>query len=343
VKRPLRIGLAGISALYWPRAMAEGIAARPDATLVSFATLGVSTPEIRRHLGMVPSEYARRYGLRRYVDLEDMLEAEQLDAIVVCTRHTEHARWVGCIAGHGKDLFIAKTFATTMADANRMCAAESRHGIHIAVGPTARFLPWFAAARRVLDAGRIGSPFSIHVSHHHGTIDVFEPGDFYRDPGEGGPELSLGWYVVDLVLHFMQTRITRVSAAYRNFTSPESPFMDCGKLSLELAGGALASCDMYFCNRFEFPAWEMEIVGEKGAILVRQSGVEPSAASVTVITASGHSHVRLPRATPHWELFWIGELRSGRAPSLTASYAREVTRICLAARDSARTGRAVDC
>jgi predicted dehydrogenase len=341
VSRPLRVGMAGIAALYWPVAIAEGIQTRRDATLVSFATLGVSPSVVRSHLGMEPADYARQYGLRQYDDLDEMLRAEELDAVALCSRHTEHAQWVQHIARHGKDIFIAKTFTTTMADARRICEAANRYGIRIAVGPSARYLPWFAAARRILDSGRIGTPFSIRISHHHGTIDVFDRGDFYRDAAEGGPELSLGWYLVDLVLCFMQRPVTRVSAIYGNFTSPDSPFMDCGTMSLELAGGAMASCEMYFCNRFGFPRWEMEIVGDNGAILIRQAPDAPSETSVIVTTAAGRRQAPFPTRTRHWELFWIDDFRAGRAPSLSAAHAREITRICLAARVSAHTKRTV--
>lgn len=251
---------------------------------------------------------------------------------------TEHARLVQQIAPYGKDIFIAKTFTTTMKDADAICATEKELGIRIAVGPSARFLPWFMAAKRVFDSGKIGAPFSMHVAHHHGTIDVFGPRDYYRDPKEGGPELSLGWYLVDLVMHFMAKPVTQVSALYGNFTSLDSPFMDCGKMTLALDGGAMAFCDMYFCNRFEFPRWEMEIVGGKGAVLIRQSKEETS---VSVSTAAGVTEVPLPARAPHWELFWIEDFRAARAPALSAAHARTVTGVCLAARDSARQRRIV--
>jgi predicted dehydrogenase len=99
---------------------------------------------------------------------------------------------------------------------------------------------------------------------------------------------------------------------------------------------------MYFCNRFEFPRWEMEIVGDKGAILMRQSAAVPSSTSITLLTAAGRRTVTLPRATRSWELFWIDDFRSGHASPLSAGYARLVTRICLAARESARKGKTVD-
>ncbi len=337
-RRLLRVGLAGIAALYWPVCFAEGIQKRKDAKLVSFATLGVSPDEIRNHLGMGPEQFAGSYRLKGYDSVADMLAAGDLDAVAVCSRHTEHARLVRQLAPYGKDIFIAKTFATTVADANRICEAGERHRIRIAVGPSARFLPWFAAAGKAVAAGRIGEPFSVRIAHHHGTIDVFGPRDFYRDATEGGPELSLGWYLVDLVLWLMKRPVRRVSAAYGNYTSPDSPFMDCGTLSLQMDGGAMASCNMYFCNRIEFPGWEAEIVGDRGAILIRQ-GLGDPVARVVLSTSRGRVELPVPRTGPHWELFWVDDFRRSGPPSLTAEYAREVTRVCLAARDSARTGR----
>jgi predicted dehydrogenase len=205
--------------------------------------VGLVPSVIKDHLGMEPAEYAHAYCVKQYGDLDEMLRTEELDAVAVCSRHTGHAGLVQQIAPHGKDIFIAKTFTTTMKDADAICSAEKKQGIRIAVGPSARILPWFLAAKRVVDSGRIGTPFSMHVAHHHGTIDVLGPGDFYRDPAEGGPELSLVWYLVDLLLHFMARPVKHVPAIYGNFTSPDSPFMDCGKLTLGLADGAMASCD----------------------------------------------------------------------------------------------------
>jgi predicted dehydrogenase len=334
-RSPLRIGLAGLGALYWPFALADGIKGNSHARLTAFATLGQPEPEIRAHIGMDSEAFARYTGARRFVNAADMVKAGQVDAIALCGRHTEHARQVEQLAPLGRDLAIFKTMAASLADADRICAAGKKNRVRIAVGPSARFLPWFVAARKAVDAGRIGTPFSMRVAHHHGTIDVFGPGDFYREAAEGGPELSLGWYMVDLVMHFMGRPVVDVSASYGTFTSKDSPFMDLGRMSLRLAGGALAACDMYFCNRFDFPRWEMELVGDKGALLVRQpleGGGEPA---VTLTTAAGVRAIPLPARTPHWELFWIDELRGSGPPSLDAAYARDVTRVCLAARDAA--------
>jgi hypothetical protein len=49
----------------------------------------------------------------------------------------------------------------------------------------------------------------------------------------------------------------------------------------------------------------------------------------------------VPEQTVGWETFWIDDLLAGRVPALTAEVAKRITRISLAARESAQTGHPV--
>jgi predicted dehydrogenase len=249
--------------------------------------------------------------------------------------------WAERMAKLGVDLFIPKTFATTLADAERIVQAGRRHGVQIAVGPSARYLPPMLAAQEAIAQGSIGEPFAVRICHHHGTIDVFGEGDWYRDPQEGGPELSLGWYGIDLVLHLMQDTVQTVFAVYGNYTSPDSPFMDCGRIVMGMGRGGVASFDMYFCNRVPYPSWQLEIVGPKGVISVHRTEDSSSGTVVSLDGSEGYRTLPLPAQTPDWETFWIDDLLAGREPALTAEVAKRITQISLAARDSAETGRPV--
>lgn len=334
----MRVGMVGLAGLYWPIALGRALHDHPGVQFVAAATLGVEARAIQEMLGLTPEEYAARFGVRLYSDAQEMATQEQLDAVVIVTRHTEHAGWAECMAALGVHMFIPKTFATTVRDAERMVAAQTRHGVYIAVGPSARFLPPMLAVKQALDEGRIGKPFAMRLCHHHGTIDVFHPHDWYRDPQEGGPELSLGWYGIDLVLHLMGEPVTSVYAAYGNFTSPDSPFMDCGRIEMRLASGGLAAFDMYFCNRVAYPAWQMEIVGPEGVISVHRTAADAVSVGVGLNGAQGYEPLPLPDRTPGWESFWIDDFLAGKRPAISAEEAREITRISLAARESAAAG-----
>ena len=338
----MRIGIAGLNGLYWPVAAGNWLKGRPDIQFLAAATLGEDKVPIKDSLGLFPEEYAAKYGIKLYTWAEEMVETEKLDTVMLVTRHSQHAAWVERLARLGVNIYIPKTFVTTPEDANRIVNAGKTQGIKIAVGPSARFLPQMAALKSALAEGRIGTPFAVRICHHHGTIDVFNKNDWYRDPQEGGPELSLGWYGIDLALQFMQDRVKTVYAKYANYSSPDSPFMDCGRMVLGMDHGGAASFDMYFCNRINYPSWQVEITGPKGVLSIHRIESNPSRTVVSLEDKQGYQTLPLPVITPHWEMFWVDEFVQGREPSLTAEYAREVTLISFAARESARTGMPVN-
>lgn len=334
----MRAGLVGLAGLYWPIALGRALHEHPGVHFTAAATLGVEDHAIQEMLGITPAEYAARFGVKLYTDAEAMVRQEQLDTAVIVTRHSGHAHWAERMAALGTDIFIPKTFTTTLADAQRIMAAEQRHGVKIAVGPSARFLPPMVAVKQALDAGRIGRPFAMRLCHHHGVIDVFHPHDWYRDPQEGGPELSLGWYGIDLVLYLMQDSVHSVSAHYANYTSPDSPFMDCGRMELRLAAGGMAAFDMYFCNRVAYPGWQLEIVGPGGVLSIHRAAADATSVVVGLNGPQGYEQLALPEGGPSWESFWIDDFLTGRAPALSASTAALITEIALAARQSAVNG-----
>lgn len=333
--------MVGLAALHWPLALGKGLAVHPGVDFRAAATLGEEAQSIRAMLGLTPQEYAGRFGLRLYRQAEEMIEAEKLDTVVLITRHSAHADWVERLAPLGVNIFIPKTFATTQADAERIVQAERRHGIRISAGPSARYLPPMMAVKAAVAEGRIGRPFSLRICHYHGTLDVFDRADWYRDPAEGGPELSLGWYGIDLVLDLMDDRVTQVYADYGNFTTPDSPFMDCGRILFHLAGGGNALFEMYFCHRFAYPAWQLELAGPQGVISIHRAEARGTSATVSLDSAQGTESLPLPAQTPGWEMFWVDELLAGKPPSISAEQAALITKLSLTARESARRGQAI--
>ena len=332
--------MVGITSKFWPIAIARSLKAAPDVQLLAVATLGSARQEIIDHLGMTAEEYAEEFGLVLYRDAEEMIAKEKLDTVALNVRHSEHADWVERLAEQGLDIYIPKPFATTLSDARRIVEIGKDHNIKIACGPSDRYQPAILAAKTAVDEGLLGEPFAMRMAHHHGTIDTFGERDWYREEKEGGPELSLGWYVVDLAIHLMDAGVTRVFAEYENYTTPESPFMDCGKMVLRMTTGAIVSCDMYFCTRVPYPVWELEILGPKGAVKVH-AGSDAGKLSATLYAAEGTRDLPLPEKAPDREVAWIDGFRNGEPPIVPAETACEITRISLAAREAARTGRAI--
>jgi len=333
----VKVGIAGIRSVYWPRAFANCAKSTKGVELCAAATAGRSAEDIKHSLGLSPEEFADEFGLRLYDDPVDMAKRAGLDAAFVCAEHSRMVELVEALAPLGVNLYVAKPMANNMERAGRIVEVSKKAGIIAATGNTMRFDAGLRAARQRIAAGDIGDVLCVRVMHQHGDISGWPPNDWYWNEEEGGPELSLGWYVLDAIRWLSGSEVVRVYAEYENFLGP-GPFMDNGKGVMRLATGALASMDIYFSTKWPFPRWEIEVVGSKGAVKTLQTGYEGMLFSKDGVQAFQHTlnDMVLAEITD-----WVEACRIGRAPEVPVEDATRTLAACFACRESARKGEPI--
>mgnify|MGYP001169177319 FL=1 len=111
--------------------------------------------------------------------------------------------------------------------------------------------------------------------------------------------------------------------------------MDNGKIILRFENRVMGSIDIYFpINGFQFPSYEIELVGTTGGIRTQQSVYEG-----TLFTSAGVSNFYrtqnniLLDEMKHWVQCCLNKTE----PELTIEDARRVIELCLATRQSAKT------
>jgi predicted dehydrogenase len=334
----VRIGIAGIASVYWPGAFAQYTRQIAGAELCAAATAGRSEQQVRDSLGIGPAEFAERHGVRLYDDPVAMVSQEGLDAVYVCAEPSRAYELVEALAPLGVHLYVSKAMANDAAKARRIVDACAKAGIVTGTGSTMRFDAGLRAAQQRIANGEIGDVFTVRVMHQHGSIDGFPPNDWYWHLEEGGPELSLGWYVLDAVRWLSGKEVARVYAEYENFASPNSPFMDNGKMVLRLTGGTIASTDIYFSTHWAFPRWEIEVVGSKGAVKTMQTGYEGMVFGPDGIQAFQRTMNDMVLA----ELTdWVEACRAGRPAAVPVADGLLTLEACFAAWDSAKAKQPV--
>ena len=332
----MRTGLIGLSALYYPISQGDRLVNKKGVEFVSAATLGDDSTRIKSCMGLTPEEYGKKYSVKIYEDAEVMIEKENLEALVICSRNSEHAYWTEKAAKLGvKKIYMPKAFAVSIEDAERMVEIKREYGMQIACGPSMRYLPHMVALRLAIENEVAGKPHYIRLCHHHGTIKSFNEADWYRDAREGGPEMSLGWYGVDLATFLMGAKVEAVSANYSNFMSPDSPFMDCGRMEMLMEGGKVAQFDMYFCLGYPYPGWQIEIICEKGVLSLHRVQGDACNTVAAFQNSDGYRLLPLPENTVDMEAVWMDDFLCGREPVVNEEYSKYITAVCLKARDSA--------
>jgi predicted dehydrogenase len=231
----------------------DAIAALDDVVLVGIAAHDAESAAVR----------AREYNSRAYAESDDLLE-QGLDVVVVATPHPSHAELTIAALETGAHVLCEKPLAPEVRDADAMIAAADRAGRLLGVCFQQRFRPVIAAARRLVDEGRLGPLVRASI-----VDPLYRPNAYYRTAdwrgtwkGEGGGVLmNQAPHTLDLLCHLAGRPETVWGVAQRRAQPMEAEDIATALLSYE--GGAVGTIAV---STLEPGVQRIELVGDRGRI-----------------------------------------------------------------------------
>ncbi|WP_419925158.1 Gfo/Idh/MocA family protein [Candidatus Poriferisocius sp.] len=128
-----------------------------------------------------------------YGSVGEMLQAEQLDAVYVCTPHPSHEEAAAACIDAGVAVLVEKPIAPNLAGATRIVEAARYAGVFAMEAMWTRFLPIYGVVRRWVDEGRVGDVRLVTASF--GFAAPVMPEHRLFDPEQaGGSLLDVGVY-----------------------------------------------------------------------------------------------------------------------------------------------------
>jgi len=144
--------------------------------------------------------------LRKYTDLEKMVQQEDLDAVAVVLPN--HLHKMGTIAAlqAGKHVFCEKPMALTVADCNEMIAVSKSTRRAIQVGTQRRHSPMYKKAVEAIRKASVGQILSSDVNSYRGdwrvpAADEYPAGEEYWRLNQdkcGGVVYEMGAHTIDV-------------------------------------------------------------------------------------------------------------------------------------------------
>lgn len=179
--QPLRLGIIGcgnISGQYL-----ESLQRLPNLELAAVSDAYPAAAEAVAEAEGVPA-----------LTVDDLLAAEDIDAVLNLTTPHAHAPITLAALGAGKHVYLEKPFATTLADAEQMLTAAKESGRRLGSAPDTVLGTGIQTARALIDDGQIGSPVGATAFMLSPGHESWHPNPaFYYAPG-GGPLLDMGVY-----------------------------------------------------------------------------------------------------------------------------------------------------
>lgn len=150
--------------------------------------------------------YAKKYNVKGYTNLEEMIDKEKLDVVIVCTPHPFHAEPTVKCAGLGVHVLVEKPLASSLADCDAMIKAAQGAGVKIGTISQRRFYAPCQRIRKAIDEGKIGKPILGTVYMLGWRDKKYYDSDEWRGTwdGEGGGVLvNQAPHQIDLLQWYM--------------------------------------------------------------------------------------------------------------------------------------------
>jgi predicted dehydrogenase len=207
----IRVGVVGGGSI----AKAHVIAVR---ALRSYFGGDGRAPEVAVIADVVPEaaeSAARAYGVDRWTsNWMSLVEDDGVDMITIAIPNDQHEAVAVAAAQAGKHVLSEKPLANSVEAGRRMLAAVQQAGVVHSVNLNYRAIPAIRYARELIDQGAIGEIVGIRGTFlQEWGLDPSIPRSwkFERARAGGGPMLSLGCHLVDLI-HFLVESIVEVVA-----------------------------------------------------------------------------------------------------------------------------------
>jgi myo-inositol 2-dehydrogenase / D-chiro-inositol 1-dehydrogenase len=113
-----------------------------------------------------------------YENGHDLINAEEIDAIIVTSWGPTHEEFVLASIAAGKPVFCEKPLATTAEGCKRIVDAEVALGKNLVqVGFMRRYDNGYRALKEVIDNGKVGEPLMVHCAHRNPAVPSTYTGD----------------------------------------------------------------------------------------------------------------------------------------------------------------------
>lgn len=210
----------------------------------------------------VASQYGANYAT---TDYNDILNDENIDLIMICTRHDSHASFVLKALKAGKNVFVEKPLAVNQEELNEIKKYYSDDTITnkpiLMVGFNRRFSKYAQEIKKHTD--RRINPLFIHYRMNAGFIPF---NSWIHE--DGGRIIGEACHIIDLMTFLTGSKVESIN--YESLTPNNGKFSDSDNKSiiLKYQDGSICTIEYFAVGSKDFPKEYMEVHFDEKTIVM---------------------------------------------------------------------------
>jgi len=248
--KPVKVGIVGLGR--WARVLTSAAKKSDKFEIVS----GFSRSRDKR------DAYQKDCDIPCADTMEELLANPEIKGVILTVPNEQHLPVAEQVARAGKHIYTEKPIANTLENGLQIEALQSRYGIQVMVGHSARLLKGTRMIKDAINSGELGrvSLIEANFSNERALELTPETWRWYRDKAPGGPLSQLATHQFD-ALHFLGGEIEEVSSMAAKL-SPVGAEVDDQSLTLmRFTSGAVA----YVGSCWTSPGiYSIRVFGQKG-------------------------------------------------------------------------------
>lgn len=186
---------------------------------------------------------ATRFGVRAYSGLAEMIKAEHVEILSVCTQHAVHSQMAELAAAAGVHVIVEKPLAVDLPSCDRAIAACRLSGVKLGTISQRRFYEPVQRMKKAIDSGLLGEPVLAEVVMLGWRDPTYYDLDAWRGTwhGEGGGvAVSQAPHYLDL-LSWLMGPVRELHAYWDNYNHPNIEVDDTVVAAVRFESGAMGS------------------------------------------------------------------------------------------------------
>jgi len=219
-------------------------------------------------------------------DHRAILEAPDVEAVVICSSTDTHSKLIEEAAAAGKHIFCEKPIDFDLARIDRALAAVEEAGVKLQIGFNRRFDPNFKRVRDLVAAGKIGEPHILRIT----SRDPAPPPIEYVKVS-GGIFLDMTIHDFDMARYLIDSEVEEIYVAGGVMVDPEigqAGDIDTAVITLRFENGVIGTIDNSRQAVYGYDQ-RVEVFGSGGCVTA-----DNDYPNTTVVSDAGRVHRDLP-------------------------------------------------
>jgi predicted dehydrogenase len=246
----VKLGIIGLGR--WARVLTRAAQKSSEFQIVA----GYSRSEEKR------ASFENDFGVPSVADLDTMLGDPEIKGVILTVPNEQHLPVAEAVAKSGKHVYTEKPIANTLESGLLIEELQTRYGVHVMVGHSARLLKGTRLIKQAMDSGELGRVVFIETNFSNERALEITPDTWrwYRDKAPGGPLSQLAIHQFDTI-HYLGGEIAEVSSVASKLSPVGAEVDDQSMTTLKFSDGKLG----YVGSSWTSPGiYSIRVFGQKG-------------------------------------------------------------------------------